>query len=178
MRYEIQLLLACQSCYRVVAHPGQAQRLQGCVAVSLQDNAGQCLHQTCPCSGACIFLKEGIFAGTGKLHHIARQCSSAVVGVDWAIDMADARTQLGSSRVLQGNVDPMVLMGPQPEIKLAVDACLQGSGAEGTRGRHILNVGHGVAQGTPPDNVAYFCELARETGRPVADRREASALVA
>ena len=117
-------------------------------------------------------------AGTGKLQHIARQCSSAVVGIDWAIDMAEARTQLGTSRVLQGNVDPMVLMGPQSEIKSAVDACLQGSAAEGTRGRHILNVGHGVAQGTPPDNVAYFCELARETEGLVAERREAPALVA
>jgi hypothetical protein len=29
--------------------------------------------------------------------------------------------------------------------------------------RHILNVGHGVAQGTPEQNVALFCELARQS---------------
>jgi hypothetical protein len=29
---------------------------------------------------------------------------------------------------------------------------------------HILNVGHGVVQGTPEENVGYFCELARQSG--------------
>lgn len=29
--------------------------------------------------------------------------------------------------------------------------------------KHILNVGHGVAQGTPEENVGLFCELARQS---------------
>ncbi len=33
----------------------------------------------------------------------------------------------------------------------------------GPRG-HILNVGHGVVQGTPEENVALFCDLARRSG--------------
>ena len=28
-------------------------------------------------------------------------------------------------------------------------------------GKHILNVGHGVAQGTPEENVGHFCDAAR-----------------
>lgn len=29
--------------------------------------------------------------------------------------------------------------------------------------KHILNVGHGVLQGTPEESVALFCDLARES---------------
>jgi hypothetical protein len=35
--------------------------------------------------------------------------------------------------------------------------------AAGPQG-HILNVGHGVVQGTPEENVGLFCELARQSG--------------
>ena len=38
--------------------------------------------------------------------------------------------------------------------------CLQ----EGGPSKHILNVGHGVPQGTPVENVALFCEIARQSG--------------
>lgn len=44
--------------------------------------------------------------------------------------------------ILQGNVDPMCLFGPEEVIRAEVERCL---GAAGTRG-HILNVGHGVIQ--------------------------------
>ena len=32
-----------------------------------------------------------------------------VVGLDWTVDMADARKRLGNDVSLQGNVDPVVL---------------------------------------------------------------------
>ncbi len=51
-------------------------------------------------------------AGTGKLDKVA-QCSADVIGLDWHTDMADARRQLGAGRVLQGNMDPMLLFAPQ-----------------------------------------------------------------
>ena len=38
--------------------------------------------------------------------------------------------------------------------------CLQ----QGGPSRHILNVGHGVPQGTPVENVALFCDIARQSG--------------
>ena len=59
---------------------------------------------------------------------------------------------------MQGNVDPMLLFGPEETIRKAVADCV----AEAGPGRHILNVGHGVVQGTPPDAVRLFCDLARE----------------
>lgn len=85
---------------------------------------------------------------------------SDVIGLDWAVGMADARRILGPGVKVQGNVDPMILFAPHERITEAVNACLAAAGPRG----HILNVGHGVPQGTPEANVAHFCELARQSG--------------
>jgi len=74
--------------------------------------------------------------------------------------MGVARQTLGSHKV-QGNVDPMVLFGTQAVIEAEVHRVLSEAGPRG----HILNVGHGVVQGTPEENVGYFCELARQSGQ-------------
>lgn len=102
-----------------------------------------------------IFHANG---GTGKLRQMAGS-SADVLGLDWACTMADARQALGADRTLQGNVDPMILFGPQESIRDSVTRCLLQAGPH----HHILNVGHGVVQGTPEENVAYFCHLARES---------------
>ncbi len=46
-----------------------------------------------------------------------------------------------------------------PTHTQAVTECLHAAGP----GRHILNVGHGVVQGTPEESVKLFCDLARES---------------
>lgn len=106
-----------------------------------------------------IFHANG---GTGKLHLLATPgaCPADVVGLDWHTDVASARQLLGPDRVLQGNVDPSVLFGKEDAIRAAVAKCLEQAGGR----RHILNVGHGIIQGTPEESVALFCQLARETG--------------
>ena len=72
----------------------------------------------------------------------------------------EARAALGPRTTVQGNVDPMVLFGTEADIRQAVATCLSEAGPRG----HILNVGHGVAQGTPEENVKLFCQLAHESG--------------
>ena len=80
-----------------------------------------------------------------------------VIGLDWGVDMAQARELLGPDTVLQGNVDPLVLLGSDESIKREVDRACTAAGM----GNHILNVGHGVIQATPERSVAKFCEYAR-----------------
>ena len=106
-------------------------------------------------------------AGSGKVEEMAR-CSASVIGLDWSIDIGRARSTLGVDRVVQGNVDPMVLFGSEAVITAEVERILRGAGPT----RHILNVGHGVAQGTPEENVALFCDLARRTGSGFGAVRE------
>lgn len=94
--------------------------------------------------------------GSAGKEHLVAECSADVMGLDWATDIGETRKRFGPKRVLQGNVDPQVLFGPETAIRAAVSDCIAAAGRH-----HILNVGHGVAQGTPEANVALFCDLAR-----------------
>jgi uroporphyrinogen decarboxylase len=98
--------------------------------------------------------------GTGK-ESVMKQSTADVLGLDWACDMAVARQLYGPNRTLQGNVDPTVFFGTEQAIRDATTDCLLRAGAQ----RHILNVGHGVIEGTPEESVALFCELARQSGK-------------
>ncbi|MEW5314040.1 MAG: hypothetical protein WDW38_005567 [Sanguina aurantia] len=111
-----------------------------------------------------IFHANG---GTGKLDLI-KHTAANVVGLDWATNMAVARDTLGPNVIVQGNVDPMLLFAPENVIVEAVQRNLIQAGSRG----HILNVGHGVPQGTPEQNVALFCEQARQSGKLFARQRE------
>lgn len=53
-------------------------------------------------------------------------------------------------------------------IEAEVQRVLLEAGPQG----HILNVGHGVVQGTPEENVGYFCELARQSGSIFAAEKQ------
>uniref|UniRef100_A0A1D2A777 Uroporphyrinogen decarboxylase n=1 Tax=Auxenochlorella protothecoides TaxID=3075 RepID=A0A1D2A777_AUXPR len=86
-----------------------------------------------------------------------------VVGLDWTVDMADARRRLGAHVPVQGNVDPAVLFGPARAVEAAVDDCLAKAGGSG----HVLNLGHGVLVGTPEENVKLMFDLSK---RPLAGR--------
>lgn len=90
-----------------------------------------------------------------------------MIGLDWNTNMAVARTALSGHKV-QGNMDPMVLFGSQEVIEAEVHRVLAEAGPKG----HILNVGHGVVQGTPEVNVGYFCELARQSGQFFAKQQQ------
>eukprot|EP00884_Botryococcus_braunii_P021085 jgi/Botrbrau1/7660/Bobra.0159s0102.1 len=111
-----------------------------------------------------IFHANG---GTGKLELIGG-CAADVVGLDWQTEMGAAREILGSDIRVQGNVDPMVLFGTEETVREAVATCCRRAGPKG----HILNVGHGVQQGTPEENVGLFCQLARESASLFADARQ------
>ena len=108
--------------------------------------------------------------GTGKLDQLCRT-GADVVGLDWSTSMRAARREAGDGATLAGNVDPMELFGGEAAIERAVERCLvEADNGGGARGRHILNVGHGVAQGTPEEAVGIFCELARRSAATLAEK--------
>lgn len=76
-----------------------------------------------------------------------------VIGLDWTIPPAYARTQLGPNRVVQGNLDPCYLYAPAADLKAATESMLRALGPH-----HIANLGHGVYPDTPLDNVRVFVD--------------------
>lgn len=81
-----------------------------------------------------------------------------IVSLDWTVDMAVARQRLGADIGVQGNIDPCVLFGPKELIR---DRILETVHKAGNK-RHILNLGHGILQNTPEENVAFFFETVKQ----------------
>ncbi len=85
-----------------------------------------------------------------------------VVGLDWTVNLAKARQRVGDRAALQGNLDPNVLFAPPAQVRAEVEKVLASAGpAPG----HIFNLGHGISQHTPPDNVAVLVEAVHAESR-------------
>jgi uroporphyrinogen decarboxylase len=77
------------------------------------------------------------------------------VGLDWTIDIADAKARVGDKVALQGNMDPSILYAPAPRIEQEVQDILAGFGeGEG----HVFNLGHGIHLDVPPENAGVFVD--------------------
>lgn len=90
-----------------------------------------------------------------------------VLGLDWTVNLGTARALVGGvengpGKALQGNIDPNVLFAAPAQIASEVARVLDSFGApyqgSGTGPTHIFNLGHGISQYTPPDNVAALVE--------------------
>ncbi len=85
------------------------------------------------------------------------------VGLDWTIDIGEARRRVGDKVALQGNLDPNVLFA-QPEIVAAEARKVLDSFGPANTG-HVFNLGHGISQFTPPDHVTALVEAVRSHSR-------------
>lgn len=100
--------------------------------------------------------------GTGELLGAMTQAGADVVGVDWRIPLDVAAQRVRAARahgpvVLQGNLDPAVLLAGWPTIEREVRRVVaEGRAADA----HVLNLGHGVLPGTDPDVLTRIVELA------------------
>lgn len=81
-----------------------------------------------------------------------------VIGVDWRIPLARAREVLGDRVVVQGNLDPGVLLGTPAVIEEKVIRIL--AEARGAKG-HVMNLGHGILPETPVENATAFVDAVR-----------------
>jgi uroporphyrinogen decarboxylase len=94
--------------------------------------------------------------GTATLLDAMREAGGDVVGVDWRIPLDDAWRHIGHDVGIQGNLDPVALFAPLPEIARHVDDILQRAN---NRPGHIFNLGHGIIPGTPVEHVQAVAEM-------------------
>lgn len=98
--------------------------------------------------------------GTGELLTAMRDAGADVVGVDWRVPLDEAVRRLdlpgGPPPVVQGNLDPALLMASWPVIEAEVRRiAAEGRAAAG----HIFNLGHGVLPETDPAVLTRVVEL-------------------
>lgn len=80
-------------------------------------------------------------------------------GLDWTMDISEARKVVNNRIALQGNMDPSILYASseriKQEVKMILDGYGQGSG-------HVFNLGHGIHQHVDPANVEVLVNAVHE----------------
>jgi uroporphyrinogen decarboxylase len=96
---------------------------------------------------------------TTTLLPLMKRAGGDVIGLDWRIPLDDGWALLGGDVAVQGNLDPIVLFAPLPEIRTRVHNILRRAAG---RPGHIFNLGHGILQNTRVDHVKAVVEMVHE----------------
>lgn len=99
-----------------------------------------------------VFTKGG-----GQWLELIASCGADAVGLDWTVNLAQARKRVGDAVALQGNLDPMVLFGGEAAIRQQARHVIDDFGPVG-QGGHVFNLGHGISQFTPPEAVQILAD--------------------
>lgn len=92
-----------------------------------------------------VFTKGG-----GLWLELIAESGCDAVGLDWTVDIGEARRRIQDKVTLQGNLDPAVLFSSPETIAAEAEKILA---SYGHGNGHVFNLGHGISQFTPPENV-------------------------
>jgi uroporphyrinogen decarboxylase len=105
-----------------------------------------------------------ILFSKGAGRHLAAMADTgcAGLGVDWTIDLADAREAVNGRVALQGNLDPAILLATPEVIRCEVRRVLD---SYGNHPGHVFNLGHGITPEVDPENVKVLVDEVHAYGR-------------
>ncbi|OZI77275.1 uroporphyrinogen decarboxylase [Bordetella genomosp. 12] len=86
------------------------------------------------------------------------------VGLDWTVNLGQARRRVADRVALQGNLDPMTLFGSAEAIRAEARRTLDAFGPV-AQGGHVFNLGHGISQFTPPEAVHELVDEVHQYSR-------------
>ncbi|MEM4407937.1 MAG: uroporphyrinogen decarboxylase, partial [Candidatus Caldarchaeum sp.] len=104
--------------------------------------------------------------GTSSLLPSMKEAGGDVIGLDWRINLDEAWKRLGFDVAVQGNLDPALLLAPQPVLRAQAGKIIDRAGG---RAGHIFNLGHGVLPQTPVDNVLALVDFVHEYAPKLQD---------
>lgn len=99
-----------------------------------------------------VFTKGG-----GEWLSACADCGADALGLDWTINLTRARREVGDRVALQGNMDPLALFGDEETIRREARKVMDAYGSVGAGG-HVFNLGHGINQFTPVENVQILVD--------------------
>ncbi|HEX5538462.1 MAG TPA: uroporphyrinogen decarboxylase [Methylophilaceae bacterium] len=120
--------------------------LQKIMAGLTRENAGRPVPRIAFTKGGGLWLEAQAGIGADAL------------GLDWTVDIGEARKRVGHHVALQGNLDPAILLSTPAAIEKEVANILQ---RYGHGHGHVFNLGHGITQWTPPENAAVMLQAVR-----------------
>lgn len=87
--------------------------------------------------------------------------AAEVMGVDWRVSLTQATRIFGDAHALQGNLDPILLLGREEDLHAkTLEIVTEGRALPG----HIFSLGHGILPTTPPERVEHLVDLVHEAG--------------
>lgn len=89
------------------------------------------------------------------------------VGLDWTVDIGEARRRIGDRVALQGNMDPNVLYAPESCVRAEARRVI---GAYGRGPGHVFNLGHGIHPDVDPERVRALVDAVHESGAGMSYR--------
>ena len=81
------------------------------------------------------------------------------MGVDWLVELSEARRRTGGKVALQGNLDPAVLDGSPDAIRTQVGYVLA---SYGNGSGHVFNLGHGMSPDMNPEHVGVLVDAVHQ----------------
>ncbi|CAN5576121.1 uroporphyrinogen decarboxylase [soil metagenome] len=109
----------------------------------------------------------GIHFGVGCDHLLEymHAAGPAVLGLDWRTPIAQARVRMGDDLVVQGNLDPALVLAGANTALAGTRAVLADNGGHSG---HIFNLGHGVQPEADPAVLAAIVDLVHQYDGPSA----------
>jgi uroporphyrinogen decarboxylase len=92
------------------------------------------------------------------------------VGLDWTVNLSQAREKIGHKVALQGNLDPMALFGGPEQIDEQVRTLIHGFGKPTEHSGHVFNLGHGISQFTNPESVKTLVNAVHKYSREIRSK--------
>ena len=100
----------------------------------------------------------GVHFGIGCDHLLGSMLDAGptVLGLDWRTPISEARRRLDPDLVVQGNLDPALVLAGRD---VALDGARAVLADNGGHPGHIFNLGHGVPPNADPDVLAAVADL-------------------
>jgi uroporphyrinogen decarboxylase len=105
-----------------------------------------------------LFTKQG-----GQWLETIADSGCSALGLDWTIDIGQARARVGDGVALQGNMDPAMLHASPARIREEVATILRSFGAGAG---HVFNLGHGITPDVLPERAGVFIDAVHELSAP------------
>jgi len=102
--------------------------------------------------------------GGGQWIEATADSGCDAIGLDWTIDINEARRRVGEKVALQGNLDPCILYAAPDVIREAVRDVITKYGAGPG---HVFNLGHGIHPTVDPDRLAVLIDAVHEFGTEI-----------
>lgn len=152
----------------------QAQRAAGAQALMIFDTWGGALSPAMYQTWSLQYMRqivEGLGGqtseapivlftkGAGPRLEAMAQTGCHALGVDWTVDLAQARAWTKDTVALQGNLDPATLLASPDAIREAVKTVLD---SYGSGSGHVFNLGHGITPEVNPDHLGHLVQAVHD----------------